>query len=415
MITTTSSPTSILSLQGMMERAKLSACGACSMPQSYQRQADDGDTSATIKSSDSDGGSVGFPSQHSTASCCSIHSHITSNDEIRKRYLRRLGILADPNKRPAAVYTDIGGASQQQHQQQQGPLTSGGANPKVGCIQKHPSHSSLSQSSSHGAMPTGQQMCNSQEKIILMRCSVEYTTKLKSDPTDAIESNQFISKTSREEGNDENMAPRSSPSKFELSSAWASLLSKDSASTTSASSEPLDGAYDLFSLPSDSSITANRCDSNRSLNNMVALDRLPSRDDLSLSSMPRQRKVSFDSTVKAATIPSRFSYSSRIHTRLWSSTEDIHANAVRNDKEYVFDGSNWRTAREESDFLRCSSVSSSSLEELVHPVHFRGWSCSPPSCQHEQSLPSTRNKEDDNADDRATSDGDDSGGMFEMD
>jgi len=131
--------------------------------------------------------------------------------------------------------------------------------------------------------------------------------------------------------------------------------------------------------------------------------------------MPRQRKVSFDSTVKAATIPSRFSYSSRIHTRLWSSTEDIHANAVRNDKEYVFDGSNWRTAREESDFLRCSSVSSSSLEELVHPVHFRGWSCSPPSCQHEQSLPSTRNKEDDNADDRATSDGDDSGGMFEMD
>jgi len=415
MITTTSSPTSILSLQGMMERAKLSACGACSMPQSYQRQADDGDTSATIKSSDSDGGSVGFPSQHSTASCCSIHSHITSNDEIRKRYLRRLGILADPNKRPAAVYTDIGGASQQQHQQQQGPLTSGGANPKVGCIQKHPSHSSLSQSSSHGAMPTGQQMCNSQEKIILMRCSVEYTTKLKSDPTDAIESNQFISKTSREEGNDENMAPRSSPSKFELSSAWASLLSKDSASTTSASSEPLDGAYDLFSLPSDSSITASRCDSNRSLNNMVALDRLPSRDDLSLSSMPRQRKVSFDSTVKAATIPSRFSYSSRIHTRLWSSTEDIHANAVRNDKEYVFDGSNWRTAREESDFLRCSSVSSSSLEELVHPVHFRGWSCSPPSCQHEQSLPSTRNKEDDNADDRATSDGDDSGGMFEMD
>merc|ERR1719491_323626 len=101
-------------------------------------------------------------------------------------------------------------------------------------------------------MPTGQQSSNSQDEIILLRRSVQYTTKLKSDPTDAAKMNQLISKTLREEGNGANVSPKSS--------AWPSLISKDSASSTLASSEHLDGVYDLFSLPTVSSIAPSRCD-----------------------------------------------------------------------------------------------------------------------------------------------------------
>lgn len=103
--------------------------------------------------------------------------------------------------------------------------------------------------------------------------------------------------------------------------------------------------------------------------------------------------------------------------------EDIYNNAVRNEKEYAFDGNNWRTAREESDFLRCSSISSSSPEELVHPVHFNGWSTYPqPSWNNEQSLsstqrsevPSPKNGEDKNAP-YQVDDVESQEGMFEMD
>ena len=184
---------------------------------------------------------------------------------------------------------------------------------------------------------------------------MKYTTELKSDPN----------------GDHSNsIAPRSSLSKFELSSAWTSLLSNDTASTLSSSSEPLDGAFDLFSLPSETSIAFSRFDSAKSLEtNTIALEVLPSRDDLSLASIPKQRKVSFNSTVKAATIPSRRSYSDRIKSRIWSSTEEIYANGFRNVREFEYDGNNWRTAKEECDFMRCASANELLL---VHPVHLIG-------------------------------------------
>ncbi|KAL7535309.1 hypothetical protein ACHAXR_006407 [Thalassiosira sp. AJA248-18] len=393
-----------------MEQAKMSAGRAYPKPRSNQRQSDDGDTAATVKSTDG-GRSDESLSHHSMASCCSMGS---SNGEVRNRYLNRLGIPTGP------TYTDISRASQRE----QRTLAAGGslkfqscsAPEKKSCMRK-PTHSSTSSSLSQGAIEESNSSGKTsgtiigEDKIILLKRSVQFTTKLKSGPTDRL--HQLTSKTSRED--------ESSSSKFELSPSWTTFLSKDtlSASTTSVSCEPLDGAYDLFSLPSDSSAATSRCDSNRSLD-ITALDRLPSRDDLSVSSMPRRRKVSFDSTVKAATIPSRVSYSNRIRTRLWSSTENIYANAVRNEKEYAFDGNNWRTAREEDDFLRCSSTSSLSPEELVHPVHLS--ECMPTrSCwQDEQTShrrspsPSSRNAEKANTN-QVVNTVDYSDGMFEMD
>jgi hypothetical protein len=209
---------------------------------------------------------------------------------------------------------------------------------------------------------------------------------------------------------------RSSLSKFDFSSSW---LSRDTASTLSLFSDQVDGAYDLFSLPSDSSISPSRSDSIRSLENIIGVDRLSLHDDISDCSIHKHRKVSFDSTVRATTIPSRLSYSSRMKTRLWSSTEDIFSNAIRNEKEFAFDGCDWRTASEESDFLRCPFASSMLSDDVfVHPVHFVGLSSSQSFLQQNQVLLGTDSSESgtppmNSADEVAIDDS--LGGIFDMD
>lgn len=209
---------------------------------------------------------------------------------------------------------------------------------------------------------------------------------------------------------------RSSFSKYDLSSSWLSLLSKDTASTSSTSIDQFDGAYDLFSLPSDSSISPSRSNSIRSLDNISGIDRLSLHDDISECSTPKHRKVSFDSTVKATTIPSRLSYSSRMKTRLWSSTEDIYSNAIRNEKEFAFDGSDWRTASEESDFLRCPFASSMMTDDvLVHPVHFVGLLPSPSFLQQKKGMRKDNVATQSSAGIQEDAVDDNSGGIFDMD
>jgi hypothetical protein len=143
---------------------------------------------------------------------------------------------------------------------------------------------------------------------------------------------------------------------------------------------------------------------------------LSSRDDLSVSSIPKQRKVSFDSTVKAVTIPSRRSYSTRIKSRIWSSAEEIYVNGIRNEREFEHDGKNWRTAKEESDFFRCASANELFL---LHPVHFSGCTSSQSPWQNEQldeshrgsALSSRPNEEEEEEEDVH----DEPDGMFKMD
>lgn len=150
------------------------------------------------------------------------------------------------------------------------------------------------------------------------------------------------------------------------------------------------------------------------MDNIFALDRLSLRDDISELSISKHRKVSFDSIVKAATIPSRLSYSDRMKARLWSSTEDIYSNAVRNEKEFAFDGSNWRTASEESDFLRCPFASSISSDDVfVHPVHFTGMFFPRPHVEHSQVI--LESGQVSNADEAAENYDDISEGIFDMD
>ena len=102
----------------------------------------------------------------------------------------------------------------------------------------------------------------------------------------------------------------------------------------------------------------------------------------------------------------------------FESTEDIQQNLARNEKEYSYDGNDWRTAKEETDFLRCSSSSSSSsLEDLVHPAHFSNRSSSQPYWNSgSASIPSSRNDDyRSNAKERSEEDADYSEGIFEMD
>lgn len=338
---------------------------------------------------------------HAVASRSRINCHgaPTSTDKVRERYLHRLGIfvtikqLYTPHQRAltaSPTFTPSCSAPEK----------------KIGYYVEKLKHESLRHSSSQGDIPASTSTCQEDfsrhDEIILLRRSVKYTTELKSDPN----------------GDHSNsIAPRSSLSKFELSSAWTSLLSNDTASTLSSSSERLDGAFDLFSLPSEASLAFSRCDSAKSLDtNTIALEVLPSRDDLSLSSIPKQRKVSFDSTVKAATIPSRRSYSDRIKSRIWSSTEEIYANGIRNEREFEYDGKNWRTVKEESDFLRCASANELLL---VHPVHFSGRLSSLSRWQNDQvavsnvdSAVSSRPNELEEADEEVHDEPD---GIFDMD
>ena len=106
----------------------------------------------------------------------------------------------------------------------------------------------------------------------------------------------------------------------------------------------------------------------------------------------------------------RQSYSSRIKARMWSNPEEQYTNAMRNDLEYTFDGKDWRTAKEENEFLRCSlssaGSSSTSFEELlVHPVHLS------PTPQRRVASLSAQIHEDSNQIDQGYSSGD----VFEMD
>lgn len=228
-------------------------------------------------------------------------------------------------------------------------------------------------------------------RLILLRKSQRYTIDLKFDKSYPERCN-----TPTDEATANSCSPPTS-NKFELSTAWTNFLSSASpdscvaASPSSSSAEPLDGAYDLFSLPSGSSMNKPSLDSATELfefpsgHNDVTTPILlrressKSRSEHTSSSWTNQsslhqsrRKVSFDSTVIATTIPSRFSYSDRTRSRLWSSSNDIYSNAIQSEQEFMYDGSDWRTATEETDFVCPSSSTSSSPSSIPDQFNNNG-------------------------------------------
>ena len=319
-----------------------------------------GDDSTLATDVSSDFGQLSLASSSSKPPIRRRRYSADNGDGVRAKYLHRLGFGMSSK----SELGDVAGA---------GSNTSSHRKALTPCITPcitSDGHARLSSSLDDRLLiPTPRQHSKRQERLILLRRSERYTVNLKFD-----------------ESSDEVTKP-----KFELSSAWTNFLSSSfnvSEPSQSSNPEPLDGAYDLFSLPSDSSlnIRPNPSDSTTdmacSADSQVTIPSLlrresskTSRGELSNLSASRRppRKVSFDSTVIATTIPSRFSYSDRIRSRLWSSTNDIYENAIRNEHEFIYE--QWRTtANEEEEFSMSKSFPSSSgqlptPEQLPLPVH----------------------------------------------
>jgi hypothetical protein len=267
--------------------------------------------------------SDGRSSSRDSTTC---HAFAIHRRSIKERYLHRLGISALPIE----------------HQLERSNSAPAG-------IERMTDFNIDNESLNHSS-------AKQEDNRILLRRSEQYTTKLKTDPN---EENPNCS---------EPICSSRRTSLFELS--WASFVLNESTRSALSSTETLDGAYDLFSLPSDISLSFSRSKSLDTLdtNTTAPIRKFSSSDELSVSTQ-QVRRVSFDSTVQTTTIPSRHDYSKRIKSRIWSSTLEIYTNGVRNAREFEYDGKNWRTASEEDDFLCCESAEQL---HLVHPVHLYG-------------------------------------------
>jgi len=77
-----------------------------------------------------------------------------------------------------------------------------------------------------------------------------------------------------------------------------------------------------------------------------------------------RRSVSLDKSVCVIPIPSREEYTSKVRERLWSSSEELFANAARNTVEFASEGWNWRKVVEDEGMLVHKPTG-----ELIHPIH----------------------------------------------
>lgn len=90
----------------------------------------------------------------------------------------------------------------------------------------------------------------------------------------------------------------------------------------------------------------------------------------SLSASPpsskKQTKIAFQDNVEVIPIPTRYEYSDRIKSRIWSNRHELQENAERNALEFAAEGWNWRNVTEDEGMYICSASG-----ELVHPIHLQ--------------------------------------------
>lgn len=90
--------------------------------------------------------------------------------------------------------------------------------------------------------------------------------------------------------------------------------------------------------------------------------------------LKRRRSVHFNHEVSVVPIPSRTSYTPYTQSRLFIGKKEMIRNARRNEREFVYEGFDWRNAVEEDQMYSSLRMDAG---ELVHPANYV---CSSSSC-----------------------------------